>query len=197
VESSNRSTSSSCLARAPMPRLLWPPSLRPPGPHAPPREAPRGLALGWLLCAQRGEFDEEDLEPPVPAGHTQLSASQQCLAEFLRIDADLLLAAAKASSLKEDWYPKPAGLGVWLATRPGAEKDALLARLIAGNEPGLAADLLRRVAHARRGERPRKAETSPRRPVRELLERAVEIAAERERLDAEGRAKQRVAQERR
>jgi hypothetical protein len=156
----------------------------------------RGLYLGWLLCAQRGELDEEDLEPPVPAGLAQLSASQQRLAEFLRSDADLLQAAAKASSPKEDWYPKPAEFGVWLATMDGAEKDALLARLIAGNEPELGAELLQRVARARKGERPVRDETGPRRSVGELLEQAREIATARERHDAEERARQRATKER-
>ena len=42
----------------------------------------RGLYLGWLLCVQNGELDEEDVEPPVPPGLGQLSASLESLVEF-------------------------------------------------------------------------------------------------------------------
>ena len=28
----------------------------------------RCLYLGWLLCVQRGEFDDDEREPPVPPG---------------------------------------------------------------------------------------------------------------------------------
>ncbi len=50
----------------------------------------RALYLGWLLRAQAGELDDGDPEPPVPPGLGQLSASLKSLAEFLRIDGDLL-----------------------------------------------------------------------------------------------------------
>jgi len=36
----------------------------------------RALYLGWLQCAQTGDPDDDDLEPPVPAGLAQLSASR-------------------------------------------------------------------------------------------------------------------------
>jgi hypothetical protein len=65
----------------------------------------RPLYLAWL-CAygvwERDEeaFDEEDedeLEPPVPAGLKSLTAAQRALADFLRLDPDLLKVAAEAS----------------------------------------------------------------------------------------------------
>lgn len=58
----------------------------------------RPLYLGWLarLCA--GQLDDEHVEPPVPAGLTELTPAQQALAEFLVLDVDLLAAAASASS---------------------------------------------------------------------------------------------------
>jgi hypothetical protein len=34
----------------------------------------RALYLGWLLCAQNGELDDDEIEPPVPAGVGQLRA---------------------------------------------------------------------------------------------------------------------------
>src|ERR1019366_2557406 len=57
----------------------------------------RALYLGWLLRAQSSELDDDDAEPPVPPGLGQLSASLESLAEFLRIDDDLLHVAAEAS----------------------------------------------------------------------------------------------------
>ena len=43
----------------------------------------RCLYLGWLLCAQNGEFAENELEPAVPAGFGELSAPLHSLIEFL------------------------------------------------------------------------------------------------------------------
>jgi hypothetical protein len=57
----------------------------------------RALYLGWLLLVGTGELDDEDVEPPVPPGLGQLSASLESLADFLRIDGDLLHVAAEAS----------------------------------------------------------------------------------------------------
>jgi hypothetical protein len=49
----------------------------------------RALYLGWLLCAQSGDLADDEVEPPVPAGLAQLSASLESLVEFLRVDTDL------------------------------------------------------------------------------------------------------------
>src|SRR6185369_7253959 len=57
----------------------------------------RSLYLGWLLCAQAGELEDDDMEPPVPPGLADLDGSLNRLVEFLRIDADLLDIAAAAS----------------------------------------------------------------------------------------------------
>lgn len=67
----------------------------------------RTLYLGWLLRAQHLELDDDDAEPPVPAGLGQLSASLKNLAEFLRIDPDLLHVAAQASAALGDTEPNP------------------------------------------------------------------------------------------
>ena len=72
----------------------------------------RSLYIGWLASQHYrilgyGEAleheDEEiednlnDLEPPVPPGLASLSTAQESLTEFLRVDPDLLKAAAMAS----------------------------------------------------------------------------------------------------
>lgn len=56
----------------------------------------RALYLGWLLHAQQSARDDT-LEPPVPPNLGKLSASLKSLADFLRIDQDLLHVAAECS----------------------------------------------------------------------------------------------------
>ena len=57
----------------------------------------RLLYLGWLRAIQSDDVDDEDTEPPVPAGLKELSASLRAAADFLDIDEDLLAVAAEAS----------------------------------------------------------------------------------------------------
>ncbi len=56
----------------------------------------RALYLGWLLAVQAGEVDGAAPEPRLPAGLGQLDSSLEALADFLRIDRDLVAAAAEA-----------------------------------------------------------------------------------------------------
>ncbi|MDT7803001.1 MAG: hypothetical protein QOI78_6434 [Actinomycetota bacterium] len=70
----------------------------------------RPLYLAWLAAYGNWERDEDafgrdaddDLEPPVPPGLGSLTAAQRALADFLRLDADLLAIAAQASSSRVD-----------------------------------------------------------------------------------------------
>ncbi|MFG1808247.1 hypothetical protein [Streptomyces sp. NPDC049040] len=55
----------------------------------------RLLYLAWLLALQAGEIADDDVEPPVPAGLAALPDSLADLAVFLRIDPDLIAAAAQ------------------------------------------------------------------------------------------------------
>jgi len=65
----------------------------------------RPLHLAWLAAYGTWERDEDafgydeegELEPPVPVGLGVLTAPQRALADFLRLDADLLTIAAQAS----------------------------------------------------------------------------------------------------
>lgn len=76
----------------------------------------RPLYLAWLSAYGAWERDEDafdddnedDLEPPVPAGLGSLSAPQRALADFLRLDPDLLAVAAEAgpASLHQDRRPQ-------------------------------------------------------------------------------------------
>ncbi|MDI1451894.1 hypothetical protein [Polyangium sp. 6x1] len=104
----------------------------------------RALYLGWLLAVQADEFDDEELEPPVPPGLGRLSASLDALVEFLRIDPDLLRAAAETSAQMSTLSPGRKELRAWLATLPPAEKDTWLARLFAEDTLSVSAELHRR-----------------------------------------------------
>jgi hypothetical protein len=69
----------------------------------------RLLYLAWLLCVQDRELADDDLEPPVPAGLAQLSDALAVLADFLRLDKDLLAAAAAESQPPAAKRPPAAG----------------------------------------------------------------------------------------
>lgn len=56
----------------------------------------RAPYLAWLLAVQGDRVADGVREPPVPPGLDRLSAPLVALVEFLRIDGDLLLAAASA-----------------------------------------------------------------------------------------------------
>ena len=56
----------------------------------------RVLYLAWLLSAQT-ELEPTTPEPPVPAGLKKLSGALSSLAEFLRVDDDVLAVAADTS----------------------------------------------------------------------------------------------------
>ena len=85
----------------------------------------RCLYLGWLRTAQDGGLDEDELEPPVPAGLQELSGPLDALIEFLEIDDDLVEVAAQASE------PLTAGpsrkeLSAWIRGMPEKDKNELL-----------------------------------------------------------------------
>jgi len=144
----------------------------------------RLLYLAWLLALQSDEVDDEDTEPPVPAGLGNLSASLQAVVDFLKIDEDLIAVAAASSPLIEE----PRGLAEWIVSLPAQEKDALLARVAAGEGVPVQALLLRRF-RAASGAPP----TVPARTAAELWQAAGDRkaarakAAERRRREAEAR----------
>jgi hypothetical protein len=94
----------------------------------------RSLYLAWLSAYgvwERDEdaFDSEDEsvpEPPVPEGLQSLTAAQRALADFLRLDADLLDVAAENSPPQPDGQDDPRALAACIAGLPDGEKDRLL-----------------------------------------------------------------------
>jgi hypothetical protein len=116
----------------------------------------RALYLGWLLCAQNDELDDDDLEPPVPPGLSKLSASGESLAEFPRIDRDLLHVAAQASPEAAETAIELLDARKWLRSVAAEDKDD--ARAVARGGPTdlheAAEELRSRSASARRPARP-------------------------------------------
>jgi len=151
----------------------------------------RAAYLAWLVDVQNGRV-EDGPEPPVPPGLAELSAPLKALADFLRVDGDLLDAAAEASApLPERTPPSGKQWKAWLASIPPPEKDAMLRRVASG-DPAVGWELqqaFRRHCEARGAS---KAEDARRlRDVGELLaardqrqrERRQRAAAKRTRLE--------------
>jgi len=144
----------------------------------------RLLYLAWLLALQSDEVDDEDTEPPVPAGLEHLSASLQAVVDFFEIDEDLIaVAAASSPSIQE-----PEGMAGWITFLPAEQKDALLTRVATGEGAQVRALLLRRFRTAS-GSPP----TAPARTAAELWQAAGNRkaarakAAERSQRQAEAR----------
>jgi len=154
----------------------------------------RGLYLGWLLRAQSAELDQEDLEPPVPPGLGQLSASLKSLAEFLRIDGDLLHVAAEASPPIGDTGLDRDEVRAWIGKLAASEKDDLITNLVVEADHAQVTELLQRfLKHRAAG---RAGPANARRTVEELLHAAGAHATERKRVEAEKRAREKARRER-
>jgi len=154
----------------------------------------RALYLGWLLRVQAGEIDDEDTEPPVPPGLGQLSASLESLAEFLRIDGDLLHVAAEASQPPGDLELDRDAARAWVGTLAPREKDELIAILIVDADRAPVMELQQRFLKERSAGGAEPAET--RRTVGQLLRAAEAHTVKRKRLEAEKRAKEKARRER-
>lgn len=148
----------------------------------------RALYLAWLSGADP-ELDDEAVEPPIPPGLAKSSAAQQALAEFLRIDADLLAAAAARSDAAPPAGPDLAELESWIAGLAETDKTALLLQVGTGNARQASAELLRRF---RQETVPRPTvESAGGRTVGDLFAAAGELADARRRRDAERAARER------
>jgi hypothetical protein len=151
----------------------------------------RLLYLAWLLCVQAGKVGEDEPEPPVPAGLGELSGPLDSLADFLRLDRDLLAAAAEASGQLTVKAPPVASLARWVKRLPEADKDAALLRLLRGDEAHLRAELLCRY----HGEPARSAGAAGGRTAGQLLAAGEAGARGRQRLVEQRAAAERVRRE--
>jgi len=147
----------------------------------------RSLYLGWLLCAQDGQLDDEEPEPPVPPGLGQLTAPLIALIEFLRIDGDLLDVAAEASAEWTETRPSRQQVLTWLHELPSRERDNAIAKFIANGDTVGAMELRRRFLKQRdRLDRQGDVARAPR-TVGQLLD-AAEVRAERRRQEQSRKA---------
>jgi hypothetical protein len=140
--------------------------------------------LAWLLAVQDGEVDGAAPEPPVPRGLAGGSAPLTALAEFLRLDQDLLAAAAESDDEDRD---EPGHFRAWVKSLPAREWERWLLRAADNPDLRLGSELL---AEFRRAHPP---VTSGRRPVARLQARAEELRAARRRAAAERTARTRAA----
>ncbi len=154
----------------------------------------RALYLGWLLCAQNRELDEEEPEPPVPPGLGKLSPPLATLVEFLEISPHLLLVAAESSSPLKESKLRPDEVLSWVSSLPVTDKDRLLADAVMNGGQAVSAALLKRFL-SRRGSRP-PAESGAPRTVGELLAAADANYEERVRVQKERLAQEEAARAR-
>jgi hypothetical protein len=153
----------------------------------------RALYLGWLLCAQAGDLDDDELEPPVPQNLTRLTASLRSLVDFLLLDEDLVAVAAAGSREAERGPDSDEELVRYIEDLPAEEKNALLLRAVRGDGAHLRAEVLRRIQAGANG-----CATSGDggRTVADLLAAADARRQERTRREAEQEAQERARRER-
>jgi hypothetical protein len=160
----------------------------------------RALYLAWLAglrtCERRGyAFDRDNddrLEPPAPSGLRILTAPQRELADFLRLDDDLLAVAAEASEPLDETADDPEHLAAWVTRLSTAEKDRLLLRVAQDHAAPVRMEILRRF----RDETTPTIADPPRRTVTDLLDGAASRLAERQNREAANRAEENARRER-
>jgi hypothetical protein len=152
----------------------------------------RPLYLAWLAGygtweRVEGAFDddeEDELEPPLPAGLGSLTRPQRALADFLRLDTDLLTIAAQASPPLAGTKDHPRKLAKWIKDLPAGDKETFLLQVAEGHGAQVQMELLRRF----RGSPAIGDDGRPRRTVAQLLDAAADIKLERQRQAEAARA---------
>lgn len=159
----------------------------------------RPLYLAWLAAYGAWERDEDifprdadhDIEPPVPPGLHTLTASQRALADFLRLDDDLLTTAAETSAPIQQVTDDVEALTTWITRLSEADKNQLLARVAQGEPARVRMELLRRFRNHAAPRHP----APNRRTVADLLDNAARRRADRQRRLAAQRADEEARRE--
>jgi hypothetical protein len=150
----------------------------------------RCLYLGWLAGVENGEVEDSTLEPPVPSGLRRLSAPLRRFRDFIRLDPNLVEAAAM---LSEDRMPEDLSteaLASWVAGLPRTESDQVLVRLMQSEGISLASELLLRFRKDQTRGQVRTSREGPRRTAGDLIEAANRLTEVMERKAAERDAKE-------
>jgi hypothetical protein len=159
----------------------------------------RPLYLAWLAAYGAWERDEDvfdrdadnDLEPPVPPGLGMLTAAQRALADFLRLDNDLLAIAAQTSPPLAQVSDDPEALAAWVTRLPIDDKNRLLERVVRGEVARVRMEMLRHF----RGDSAPAIPFPTSRTVADLLDDAARRRADRQRGQAARRAEAEVRRE--
>ena len=120
-----------------------------------------------------------------------LTGAQQALADFLRLDDDLLAIAPRTSPPLDEIADDPGQLAAWVANLPHAEKNQLLLRVIEDHAVTARMEMLRRFRHEHTTNIP----DPLRRTVADLLDSAAQRRADRERREAAQRAEKQARHE--
>ncbi len=159
----------------------------------------RALYLGWLASLPSRDPDDEDdrLEPPVPPGLAKPSAPLRALAEFLRVDDELIEAAASGSVGEPPAEPSRTESARWIKGLPAPDKDAYLLRFLAGEgDLLLRAELSKRFREATVPKGARPSPDAMRRTVAQLLAGRDALVGEKTLKAAEREAGERARRER-
>ncbi len=149
----------------------------------------RCLYLAWLLGVQQEWVEPDEVEPPVPDGLGELSGALSTFVRFMRIDPDLVTAAAGRSGAGGIQSAREQELVHWIRGMDPTEKDEILRRFIVGHEPHLANRLYQRFLKTCTLKENNATAQQKRRTAGELSKQAEDCAEERKRREAEEHAR--------
>ncbi len=156
----------------------------------------RCLYLAWLYCAQTGDFENDEFEPPVPPNLGDLNAPLNSFVDFMRIDTDLIAVAAENSASTKDKRAKyQKELKVWINNLSEKEKDEILFRMVKDHDPHLGNELMQRFQQTASVE-DSYTTGEKLRTVEDLMTKAEAYTTERKRRIAEQKAEERARKKR-
>jgi hypothetical protein len=154
----------------------------------------RCLYLAWLSSIQGMDFENDILEPPVPAGLGDLTDSLEQLAEFLGIDPDLIAAAAERSKDRQHLTVTNEEIAAWVEALPASDRNDALVRIIEDEASHAAMEVRQRALREIVGRHQTQArlQDERRRTAGQILARAEEIEKERRRLQTQQAAREKA-----
>jgi hypothetical protein len=101
----------------------------------------RSLYLAWLACS----YDDEAMEPPVPAGLGKLPPAMKAMAAFYELSDDVIAAAALCSPPAPKSTDAAQRLKDWIAKQGQNELRELVGRLLGGDAAATRSETLARI----------------------------------------------------